>query len=53
MGGHLEITSPLRLAMFDKNTREGRKNTTTRVFWDFVEACRNAIAQTEAGQRRP
>jgi phage replication-related protein YjqB (UPF0714/DUF867 family) len=51
MGGHLEITGPLRLAMFEKNTREDRKNTTTCVFWDFVEACRNAIAQIEAAQR--
>jgi phage replication-related protein YjqB (UPF0714/DUF867 family) len=51
MGGHLEITGPLRLAMFDKNTREDRKNTTTCVFWRFVEACRNAIAQIEAGQQ--
>jgi phage replication-related protein YjqB (UPF0714/DUF867 family) len=51
MGGHLEITGPLRLAMFDRNTREERKNTTTCVFWRFVEACRNAIAQIEAGQQ--
>lgn len=52
MGGHLEITGPLRLAMFEKNTIAERKTTTTAIFWDFVEACRNAIAQIEAGQRR-
>jgi phage replication-related protein YjqB (UPF0714/DUF867 family) len=50
MGGHLEITGPLRLAMFETNTRAERKNTTTQVFWDFVEACRNALAQIEAEQ---
>jgi phage replication-related protein YjqB (UPF0714/DUF867 family) len=50
MGGHLEITGPLRRAMFEVNTREERKNTTTQVFWDFVAACRNALAQIEADQ---
>jgi phage replication-related protein YjqB (UPF0714/DUF867 family) len=50
MGGHLEITGPLRQAMFEVNTREDRKNTTTQVFWDFVAACRNALAQIEADQ---
>ena len=50
MGGHLEITAPLRLAMFDKNTRPQRKNTTTDVFSAFAAACRNALARLEAGQ---
>ncbi len=50
MGGHLEITGPLRLAMFGENTRSQRKNTTTEVFWDFAAACRNALARLEAGQ---
>jgi phage replication-related protein YjqB (UPF0714/DUF867 family) len=50
MGGHLELTTPLRSAMFGVDTREQRKDTTTQVFWDFVAACRNAIAQLEAGQ---
>ena len=50
MGGHLEITTPLRSAMFGVNTRADRKNTTTQVFWDFVAACRTALARLEAGQ---
>ncbi len=50
MGGHLELTTPLRSAMFEVNTREQRKNTTTQVFWDFVAASRNALAQLEADQ---
>jgi hypothetical protein len=36
--------------MFETNTRAERKNTTTQVFWDFVEACRNALAQIEVEQ---
>jgi phage replication-related protein YjqB (UPF0714/DUF867 family) len=50
MGGHLELTGPLRSAMFDRNTRPRRKDTTTGVFWDFVAACRNALARLEVGQ---
>jgi hypothetical protein len=36
--------------MFDKDTREDRKNTTTEVFRTFVAACRQALAELEAGQ---
>jgi phage replication-related protein YjqB (UPF0714/DUF867 family) len=50
MGGHLELTTPLRLAMFEVNTREQRKHTTTPVFWAFVAACRAALARLEAEQ---
>jgi phage replication-related protein YjqB (UPF0714/DUF867 family) len=50
MGGHLEITGPLRSAMFGVNTLAERKNTTTQVFWDFVAASRNAVAELEAEQ---
>jgi phage replication-related protein YjqB (UPF0714/DUF867 family) len=50
MGGHLELTGPLRSTMFDRNTRPRRKDTTTEVFWDFVAACRKALARLEAGQ---
>jgi phage replication-related protein YjqB (UPF0714/DUF867 family) len=50
MGGHLELTGPLRSAMFEVDTRAQRKHTTTRVFWDFVSACRNALARLEAAQ---
>jgi phage replication-related protein YjqB (UPF0714/DUF867 family) len=45
MGGQLEITTPLRSAMFGVNTRPQRKNTTTGVFWDFVAAARSALAR--------
>jgi phage replication-related protein YjqB (UPF0714/DUF867 family) len=45
MGGQLEITTPLRSAMFAVNTRPERGNTTTSVFWDFVAATRSALAR--------
>jgi phage replication-related protein YjqB (UPF0714/DUF867 family) len=50
MGGHLGLTGALREAMFTDNTRPRRKDTTTKVFWDFAAACRNALARLEAGQ---
>jgi phage replication-related protein YjqB (UPF0714/DUF867 family) len=50
MGGHLELTGPLRLAMFGVNSRARRKDTTTDVFWAFAAACRNALARLEARQ---
>ena len=49
-GGQLEITTPLRAAMFGTNTIAQRKNTTTAVFWSFTAAIRTAIARLEAGQ---
>jgi phage replication-related protein YjqB (UPF0714/DUF867 family) len=50
MGGHLELTGPLRSAMFDDDSRPQRAHTTTKVFWAFVAACRNALARLEASQ---
>jgi phage replication-related protein YjqB (UPF0714/DUF867 family) len=50
MGGHLELTGPLRSAMFDDDARPRRAHTTTKVFWAFVVACRNALARLEASQ---
>jgi phage replication-related protein YjqB (UPF0714/DUF867 family) len=50
MGGQLELTTPLREAMFEENTRPRRKHTTTEVFWTFVAACRAALARLEAEQ---
>jgi phage replication-related protein YjqB (UPF0714/DUF867 family) len=50
MGGQLELTTPLRLAMFEENTRPRRKHTTTAVFLAFVVACRAALARLEAEQ---
>jgi phage replication-related protein YjqB (UPF0714/DUF867 family) len=49
MGGQLEITTPLRSAMFGVNTRAQRKNTTTAVFWNFVAATRSALARLSSG----
>jgi phage replication-related protein YjqB (UPF0714/DUF867 family) len=49
MGGQLEITTPLRSAMFGVNTRPDRKHTTTRLFWDFVGAARTALAKLSSG----
>jgi phage replication-related protein YjqB (UPF0714/DUF867 family) len=50
MGAHLELTSPLRSAMFEVDTRADRKYTTTEVFRSFAKACRAAIARLEAEQ---
>lgn len=43
-GAQLELTTPLREAMFTTNTRPQRKNTTTAAFWRFVESTRAALA---------
>lgn len=53
MGAQLEITTPLRTAMFGTNTVAQRRNTTNTVFWDFVAATRAAIATIEATQPIP
>jgi phage replication-related protein YjqB (UPF0714/DUF867 family) len=47
-GAQLELSEPLRDTMFGKNTRPGRKHTTTEVFWTFVTACRDALDRFEA-----
>ena len=43
-GAQLELTTPLRTAMFGTNTAAQRKNTTTPLFWNFVAAVREALA---------
>lgn len=52
-GAQLELTTPLRRAMFRINTREDRKNTPLRLFWTFTTAIREAIADQEASQPIP
>jgi phage replication-related protein YjqB (UPF0714/DUF867 family) len=47
-GAQLELSEPLREAMFGENTRPQRKHTTTGVFWTFVAACRDALDRFEA-----
>ncbi|WP_203897363.1 poly-gamma-glutamate hydrolase family protein [Virgisporangium aliadipatigenens] len=42
-GAQLELTTPLRGAMFTTNTRAGRPHTTTTTFWSFVAAVRAAL----------
>ena len=49
-GAQLELTTPLRRAMFRINTTADRKNTTRRLFWTFTNATRAAIADLEAEQ---
>jgi phage replication-related protein YjqB (UPF0714/DUF867 family) len=49
MGAQLELTTPLRTAMFGTNTRAERKNTTLTTFWNFVAATRTAIASRASG----
>ncbi|WP_285741843.1 poly-gamma-glutamate hydrolase family protein [Lentzea sp. NBRC 105346] len=51
-GAQLELTTPLRAAMFETNTRSERKTSTTAVFWDFVAATRCAIAATRPGRQQ-
>jgi phage replication-related protein YjqB (UPF0714/DUF867 family) len=43
-GAQLELTTPLRAAMFGANTRSQRRHTTTAVFWQFTGATRRALA---------
>lgn len=52
-GAQLELTTPLRQAMFGINTVADRKNTTRRLFWTFTAATRAAIADLEADQPIP
>ena len=54
-GAQLEISEPLRDAMFTENSRPRRRHTTTEVFWRFVAACRDALDRFEAqpGIARP
>lgn len=49
-GAQLEITAPVRDAMFTVNTHAQRKNTTTPSFWSFTAACRAALTAWEATQ---
>ncbi|WP_416905125.1 poly-gamma-glutamate hydrolase family protein [Micromonospora echinospora] len=48
-GAQLELTTPLRTAMFGTNTRAQRKHTTLPLFWTFVAATRAAVARRAAG----
>ena len=50
MGAQLELSTPLRDAMFTKHSRARRKHTTTQVFWTFAAACRDALDRLEAEQ---
>jgi phage replication-related protein YjqB (UPF0714/DUF867 family) len=49
-GAQLELSTPLRDAMFTENTRPRRKHTTTQLFWTFVAVCRDVIDRLEAEQ---
>jgi len=50
MGAQLELSKPLRDAMFTEHTRAGRKHTTTELFWTFAAACRDTLDRLQAGQ---
>ncbi|WP_235921732.1 poly-gamma-glutamate hydrolase family protein [Lentzea tibetensis] len=47
-GAQLELTTPLRTAMFTAHSRSERRHSTNAVFWDFVVAVRTAISAREA-----
>jgi phage replication-related protein YjqB (UPF0714/DUF867 family) len=49
-GAQLELSTPLRDAMFTENSRPRRKHTTTQLFWTFVGVCRDALNRLEAEQ---
>jgi len=49
-GAQLELSTPLRDAMFTENSRPRRKHTTTQLFWTFVGVCRDALDRLEAEQ---
>jgi phage replication-related protein YjqB (UPF0714/DUF867 family) len=48
-GAQLELTTPLRAAMFGTNTRPQRRHTTTELFWRFVGATRAALGGGDDG----
>jgi phage replication-related protein YjqB (UPF0714/DUF867 family) len=50
MGAQLELSKPLRDAMFTEHTRSQRKHTTTQLFWTFVAVCRDALDRLQAEQ---
>jgi phage replication-related protein YjqB (UPF0714/DUF867 family) len=50
MGAQLELSTPLRDAMFTDIRRPRRKHTTTQLFWTLVAVCRDAIDRLEAEQ---
>ena len=50
MGAQLELSTPLRDAMFTEHSRPRRKHTTTQLFWTFVAVCRDALDRLEAEQ---
>jgi hypothetical protein len=50
MGAQLELSKPLRDAMFTEHTRSQRKHTTTQLFWTFVATCRDTLDRLEAEQ---
>ena len=50
IGAQLELSTPLRDAMFTEHSRPRRKHTTTQLFWTFVAVCRDAIDRLEAEQ---
>jgi Poly-gamma-glutamate hydrolase len=50
MGAQLELSTPLRDAMFTAHSRPRRKHTTTELFWAFVAACRDALDRLQAEQ---
>jgi phage replication-related protein YjqB (UPF0714/DUF867 family) len=50
MGAQLELSTPLRDAMFTEHSRRRRKHTTTQLFWSFVAVCRDALDRLQAEQ---
>jgi phage replication-related protein YjqB (UPF0714/DUF867 family) len=52
-GAQLELSTPLRDAMFTEHSRPRRKHATTQLFWTFVAVCRDAIDRLEAEQIAP
>ena len=49
-GVQLELSTPLRDAMFTEHSRPRRRHTTTQLFWTFVAVCRDALDRLEDEQ---
>jgi len=52
MGAQLELSTPLRDAMFANIRRPRRKHTTTQLFWTFVAVCRDAPSGSRPNRPR-
>ena len=53
MGAQLELSTPLREAMFTEHNRPRRKHTTTQLFWTFVAVCATRSTGSKPSRSMP